>query len=724
MQNILRGIAAMLIAVLTMVGLSVPAQASGPVSSGINLRFTDSRGIASRYHLYADGIDWNRDVGVLYYFDGDYYSQDPQYSQIMQPRGAMLTSVAKDANSKNLVLVAVRTPSARTARNGWTWWENGTSNARWVNEFATAMQATAGFNPNHTWLAGYSGGAELISFDLLTKNRTGWLAGGGAIMIAGGGSDEKTRPSTAHRSLPMYWYAGSRDVAGQTNPPTWSALTAARDGSKTYQKAGYRNAKLSVLQGVGHHGYDLAGLINQTTKAVPASNVYETTRANVALKTSRALGAKTAVSLRAKGTNVVVVQRQTSWARVRYNGRLYWVAWVRLQPATASSAGGSTAPATNHNVYETTRANVALKHSRALGAPTVVSLPARGTGVTLIERNGSWARVEYRGTRYWVAWARIQPATASSGASNGSTGSSGSTATKPPAQPSSSTAANNITYLTTRANVDLKNSRAKGAKTAVRLRAKSTPVTLVQRNGSWARVTYNGSTYWVAWARLVSAGKAQLAPTNLYQTTRNRVELKTSRAKGAPASVTLAKAGTQVTLVERNGSWARVTYNGRTYWVAWVRLQRAQPAAAPRAFAAPVESPSPTTTPEVTPTPHGIPTPEATPSPTEAPVVQEPAASPAVPESTEPTPVEQDLTAEPIDGGETIEELFVTSESETALSTSRGKHAAPAAVLDAGVEVLVLERHDEWAFVEYETKTYWMRWDQLEAQPEMASAQP
>src|SRR5699024_1417158 len=108
-------------------GVALPSQASAPIETATQQSFTDSSGNTSWYHVYADGIDWSQDVGALYYFDGDYFSEDPQYSQIMKPNGSMLTSVAEDANAKNLVVFAAKTPSAATD-NGWTWWENGSSN--------------------------------------------------------------------------------------------------------------------------------------------------------------------------------------------------------------------------------------------------------------------------------------------------------------------------------------------------------------------------------------------------------------------------------------------------------------------------------------------------------------------------------------------------------------------------------------------------------------------
>jgi len=94
------------------------------------------------------------------------------------------------------------------------------------------------------------------------KSRVPWSS-----IIAGGGSGSNTVPSPAHKDIPMTWYAGANDGPGQTNPPEWSALGAAEKGHKTYQDAGYSNAVLSVLPGVGHHDYKLAQLINMTTEA-------------------------------------------------------------------------------------------------------------------------------------------------------------------------------------------------------------------------------------------------------------------------------------------------------------------------------------------------------------------------------------------------------------------------------------------------------------------------
>lgn len=419
MQKPLRMLAIALISALAAVGLTVPAHGAPPLKTGTKLTFTDSRGVQSYYHMYADGIDWSKPVGVLYYLDGDYFSESPQHSQVMQPNGAMLKSVAKNANNKNLVLVAPKTPSASTKANGWTWWEKGNTNAKWFHDLAIALQKKGKLDTDNTWLAGYSGGAELISFDLMTQNRTKWMTGGGAILIAGGGSGSNTKPHSANKNIPMTWYAGSKDTSGQTNPPTWSALNAAKQGQKTYKNAGYSSAKINILNGVGHHGYSLANLINKTTTSAKGSSspststtkteainlTYQTTRANVKIMDGRGTKAQQLASIPKSGTRVALIERYGSWAKVKYGNTTGWSPWAHyVQSKNAAPVSGGTLI---DQTYATQRAKVSLTTSRAKGAETAVTLSPQGTPVTVLERHGSWAWVEYQGKTYWAPFGHL-----------------------------------------------------------------------------------------------------------------------------------------------------------------------------------------------------------------------------------------------------------------------------------------------------------------------------
>lgn len=296
--------------------------------------------------------------------------------------------------------------------------------------------------------------------------------------------------------------------------------------------------------------------------------------------------------------------------------------------------------------YETTRARVELKNSRAKGARAIHTLPKAGTRVTMIERHGSWARVRYGGSTYWAAWARFKKA--------------------------SSSTRINATYETTRAGVELKNSRALGARAIVTLTEPGTRVTMVERHGSWARVSYGGKTYWTAWVRFQKQGSAGVRINATYETTRARVELKNSRALGAPAIVTLPSAGTRVTMVERHGSWARVRYQGKTYWAAWARFKRAGAA---------TTSPQPSAPPKATPTP--------TPRPS--------------------------ATAKPISGGIPAAGTYRTNRNKVRLTASRAKGAKAIHTLPQGTQVIMRKRHGSWAFVQYQGHTFWAPWAQFTA---------
>lgn len=59
-------------------------------------------------HVYADGLDLEKPVGLAWFFDGDYFSADR--SRVLRPDGTEMRGIAAEANRRNCVLVAVVTP--------------------------------------------------------------------------------------------------------------------------------------------------------------------------------------------------------------------------------------------------------------------------------------------------------------------------------------------------------------------------------------------------------------------------------------------------------------------------------------------------------------------------------------------------------------------------------------------------------------------------------------
>lgn len=236
------------------------AQAAGARARTAFWKSYTRNGLRSYYHVYADGINWSKPVGALYYFDGDHY--DKRYSYVHNPTGKVMRAMAAEANRRNLLFIGVVSPDTNRRVNGYTWWENTYQNGQWLRGLGYSLNIGYKLDLKRIWMMGYSGGAEFITYELAARRQTSWMHNGGAIIIGGGGADTMYhRPSTGYKALRMNWFIGSKDVAGQTNPPTWSAMNAAKEGYAFYRKQGFSNAKIHTLSGIGHHGYNMTSCI-------------------------------------------------------------------------------------------------------------------------------------------------------------------------------------------------------------------------------------------------------------------------------------------------------------------------------------------------------------------------------------------------------------------------------------------------------------------------------
>lgn len=245
---------------------TVQAPRAVPPTTAFHQSFT-AAGLTSTYHVYADGLDPSKAVGAVFYLGGDY--DKPGESWVHDPGGSHMRAMAAEARKKNMVLVVPISPDRQARGNGITWWEEADANGDWFRALQSSLTARYGLDTSRVWLTGYSGGAEFITYELLA-DRQSWIKGGGATIIGGGGSyGMQTDPGAAVRSLPLSWHVGSEDVAGSTNPPTWSARNAATKGQKRYVKDGFTRTSLSTLPGVDHEEYDIVGLLRHDLAALP-----------------------------------------------------------------------------------------------------------------------------------------------------------------------------------------------------------------------------------------------------------------------------------------------------------------------------------------------------------------------------------------------------------------------------------------------------------------------
>lgn len=219
-----------------------PRWAEGP-SDRLDVAF-EHDGTTSSYHVFADGIDWSEPVGVVFRLHGDgaYEYHHPEHK---------VSCLAEVARSHNAVLVAPRTPDRQGEP---TWWEDLDGNADWFVALAEQrIFAEYDIDRSRTWLHGYSGGAEFISYEMLA-DRADFLPGGGAVLSGGGGapSSGDSRPTDEQlEQLVLHWDVGLEDDGTDPWAP-FDALSAAAAGHAWYEDAGYARTTVRYREGVDH----------------------------------------------------------------------------------------------------------------------------------------------------------------------------------------------------------------------------------------------------------------------------------------------------------------------------------------------------------------------------------------------------------------------------------------------------------------------------------------
>ena len=165
--------------------------------------------------------------------------------------GHKVSCLAEVARSHNAVLVAPRTPDRQGEP---TWWEDLDGNAEWFLALAEQrIFAEYDLDRSRTWLHGYSGGAEFISYELLA-DRADFLQGGGAVLSGGGGapSTGTSEPTQEQlEQLVLHWDVGLEDDGTDPYAP-FDALSAAAAGHAWYEDAGWARTSVRYREGVDH----------------------------------------------------------------------------------------------------------------------------------------------------------------------------------------------------------------------------------------------------------------------------------------------------------------------------------------------------------------------------------------------------------------------------------------------------------------------------------------
>ena len=222
--------------------------------------------------------------GVLFYFDGDHLSRaGSRLLRRTSPLRAELAQVAAEFNMLSVPVLApgsLREPRLKDTDSyapplTYNWWVRARSNGRMVRALIEEIALAYKVDMSRVWLAGYSGGAEFLSYELLSHD-IDWIRGGGATFIGGGGADgvparvreQASLNPSSHEHLLMSWHVGvldGRSPSGRRRMATsaegsWSARIAVQEGSAFYEGLGARTL-LQVTPGRGHTGYPIASLV-------------------------------------------------------------------------------------------------------------------------------------------------------------------------------------------------------------------------------------------------------------------------------------------------------------------------------------------------------------------------------------------------------------------------------------------------------------------------------
>lgn len=225
-----------------------------------NLSFT-SNGITSKYHLYADGLDWTRPVGLIVYTDGsgEYGLKNPASDYLLSGADG-LVAVAK---RQNMVLLTPFAPGAGCSDGDGTCWYLSSSGyspaqkAKWSADLMKSVLNEYALDRNRVAFGGYSSGAQWTTEYFGPAHASFLVNDGVAIAISYGGRPISTPNFTTSfkQSVPFVWDVGSNDSAYTT-----TSRYGVRAGHQWYTDQGFET-HLNVIQGLGHSRWGQFGLV-------------------------------------------------------------------------------------------------------------------------------------------------------------------------------------------------------------------------------------------------------------------------------------------------------------------------------------------------------------------------------------------------------------------------------------------------------------------------------
>lgn len=246
----------------------------GPLTDTYNNTFEDSTGLTSRYHLFADGLDWSKKVGLLVYTDGsgEWGLDTPNLADPYLLAGA--NGMIATAKKHNMVLLTPRAPGdGCNDGDGVCWYDhsqNGVSpwqKLEWSNELIRWVLTRYNIDRTRIAIGGYSSGAQWTMSWFGPRYASEIMLDGVAVAISYGGPP-RVRPAitAAYKAAVEHvWDVGTADDS-YVQTRWWDGVVG---GRTWYQQNGFTTTDLITRSG-GHDRSDF-GVVMDTaiTARVP-----------------------------------------------------------------------------------------------------------------------------------------------------------------------------------------------------------------------------------------------------------------------------------------------------------------------------------------------------------------------------------------------------------------------------------------------------------------------
>ena len=209
-------------------------------STGRELGFISTGNIQGHFRQYC--MDDAHDHGILIWLHGDgkFEYKHPNSKEYLAGKHGIISL----ANRKKMKLIVPETPAADD-----TWWQDGSKNADWLIELINGLSNR--YHTKNIWIAGFSGGAEEISYYILPRLKQISASQGGAVLFGGGGSPRKEglydrvpQNKVYSKKFPLIWIVGEHDDGH--DDAGFNALQTSNEGLNFYRQQGWQTKRLII----------------------------------------------------------------------------------------------------------------------------------------------------------------------------------------------------------------------------------------------------------------------------------------------------------------------------------------------------------------------------------------------------------------------------------------------------------------------------------------------